>query len=119
MRAIRAERFGIVLDGRDSAGDAVLVALEVDEAQLLLVAAALMADGQLAHVVAATGTLLDREQRLVRLVGCDVVVDQLRLKTEGRCRGSKTFDRHCFFLCLSRALTLLELGARYLILCCQ
>ena len=34
----------VVLDGRDGAGNAVLVALEVDEAQLLLVAAALVAD---------------------------------------------------------------------------
>ena len=70
----------IVLDGRDGAGDAVLVALEVDEAQLLLVTAALVADGERAGAVAAAGALLDSEQRLMRLVRRDVVVDQLRRK---------------------------------------
>ena len=51
---------GVVLDRGDLRRDAVLLALEVDDAVLALVAATLMACGDAAAVVAATG-LLDRK----------------------------------------------------------
>ena len=66
----------IVLDGSNRTRNAVLLALEVNNAQLLLVAAAVMAHGK------ATGTLFDGEQRLMRLVRRQVVVDQLRREAE-------------------------------------
>ena len=51
-------RFGIVLDRGDLGGNAVLVALEIDDAVLAARAAALVADGDLALHVAA-GVLLE------------------------------------------------------------
>src|SRR5258705_7261903 len=68
----------IVFNGRDGAGDAVLVALEVNDAKLLLVTAAVVAHAERTGVVAAAGALFDSEQRLVRLVRRDVVGDELR-----------------------------------------
>src|SRR5262249_51580143 len=62
-RAVR-----VVLNGSHAAGHARLVALEVDQAQLLGVAAAPVADGDDASVVAAAGPCLGRSQRLLRLV---------------------------------------------------
>src|SRR6185437_2531017 len=50
---------GIVLDPLDAAGHAFLVALEVDDAVLLLVPAATMAHGDAPEVVASTGLVLD------------------------------------------------------------
>ena len=60
--------------------DAVFFALEVNQTQLLLVASALVADGHATRAVASASALLDREQRLVRLVRRQVVVHQLRLE---------------------------------------
>ena len=91
---MREERFGIVLDGRDLAGNAELVALEVDQAQLLLVAAAVVAHGHVDRSCAAAGALLDCQQRLVRLVRRDVVVDQRRLEAERWGDRSKCLNRH-------------------------
>ena len=48
----------IVFDALDAAGDAFLVALEVDHAVVLLVTAALVARGDAAVVVASTGLAL-------------------------------------------------------------
>ena len=79
----------IVLDRRHGARNPELVALEVDEPQLLLVTAAVMTHGESAGAVAAAGALLDFEQRLMRLVRRDVVVDELRRKAEGWCYRSK------------------------------
>src|ERR1035437_6926415 len=58
----------IIFNGRNGRRNAVLVALEIDHAQLLLMAAALMADGHATGAVASAGARLDREQRLMRLV---------------------------------------------------
>ena len=44
----------------------------------------LVANNQLAHIVAAASAWLYRQQRLMRLVGRNVIVDQLRLKAKGR-----------------------------------
>ena len=57
----------IVLNGRHFARNSELLALEVDQAQLLLVPAAMVADGQVARVAASARALADRQQRLVRL----------------------------------------------------
>jgi N-acetylglucosamine-6-phosphate deacetylase len=57
---------GIVLDRRHLARHAILLALEIDRAQLLLVPAAVMADGQVARVAASARALARRQQRLVR-----------------------------------------------------
>ena len=47
----------IVLNGRHTSRNSVLVALEVDQAKLLLVPAAVMADGQVARIAASARTL--------------------------------------------------------------
>src|SRR5688500_6976597 len=57
---------GIVLDALDAAGDAFLVALEVDDPVMLLRAAALVARRDATVVVAATGLRLLLGQRRVR-----------------------------------------------------
>jgi len=72
----------IVLDRRNSSGDPELVALEVNKAQLLLVTATVVTHRKAAVVVAAAGALLDSEQRLMRLVCRDVIVDKLRREAE-------------------------------------
>ncbi len=79
----------IVLDRRNGARNPELVALEVDQAKLLLVAAALVTHGQSAGAVTAAGALLDCQQRLVRLVRRQIVVDELRLEAESRGNRSK------------------------------
>src|SRR5438132_849385 len=56
----------VVLDPLDDAGDAVLVALEVDDAVLLAHPAAMMARRDAAEVVAAPGRALVRGERHVR-----------------------------------------------------
>ena len=63
----------VVLDRREPGGHAELVALEVDPAVVLLLAAAAMADGDPAGVVPAGAALLRLEERLVRLVGRDLL----------------------------------------------
>ena len=55
-----ARAVGVVLDRLDGGGDAVLVALEVDDAVELLVAAAAVLGGDDAVVVAAAGAALAR-----------------------------------------------------------
>ncbi len=67
-RAVR-----VVLDRREPGRHAELVALEVDPAVVLLLAAAAVADGEPAGVVPAGAARLRLEQRLVRLVGRDLL----------------------------------------------
>src|ERR1035437_7130448 len=52
----------IIFNGRNGRRNAVLVALEIDHAELLLMASALVADGHATGAVASTGARLDREQ---------------------------------------------------------
>ena len=59
---------GIVLDALDRCGDAVLIALEIDDAVLALVAAADVADRDPAGVVSAAGLALILEEGALRLV---------------------------------------------------
>ena len=61
-RAVR-----IVFDGGDFGRNARLVALEIDDAILALVAAATTAHGNVAIIVASRNALLRRKQRLMRL----------------------------------------------------
>src|SRR5689334_1423199 len=63
----------VVLDRRDARRHAGLVALEVDAAVVLLLTAAAVADGHAALVVPPGAALLPFEQRLVRLLGGDLL----------------------------------------------
>ena len=65
---MRAERFGSYSIVASRAGHADLVALEVDPAVELLLAAAAMAHGEAPGVVPAGRARLRLEQRLVRLL---------------------------------------------------
>jgi len=78
---------GVILDGLDSGGDTVLVALEVDDAVQLLVATAHIAHGHLTLVVAATRFAVAKHQTLFRLVGRDIIVgDDEFVTLSGGCR---------------------------------
>src|SRR5690606_36128202 len=65
----------VVLDALDAGGDAFLVALEVDDPVVLLVAAAHVARGDAPVVVAAAGAVLLLGQRRVRVTLVELVVD--------------------------------------------
>jgi len=92
---------GIILDGRNLARNPELVALEIDQAQLLLVTAAMVTDRQIARIAASAGTLLDRQKRLVRLGRRQVVIDQRSLEAQGRRDRSVCLNSHR--LCPKRA----------------
>ena len=64
----------IVLDGFDLGRNADFVAPEIDHAVMLLVSAASMAHRQLTVIVASVDAVLSIEQRLVRLVGRDLLL---------------------------------------------
>src|ERR1035441_2270386 len=85
---------GIVLDGRDTPWNPILLTLEVDQAQHLLVAAALVADGQGALFAAPAGALLDRQKRLVRLGRRQVVIDLRGLEAQRWGDRSVSLDCH-------------------------
>ena len=76
----------VVLDRRDLRGNAVLVALEVDDAVLLLVAAADEARGDPALAVAAAGLRLALGQRLLRRRLGDVLERRVRREPDARRR---------------------------------
>ena len=85
---------GVVLDRRHLARDAVLVALEVDQAQFLLMPAAVVANREVARVAASARPLAHREQRLVRRIRRQVVVHQRGLEAQRRRYRSVCLDRH-------------------------
>ena len=84
----------VVLDGRNLGGHAVLVALEVDDAVTALVAAALMARGDAAVVVAPRLVRLRSEQRLLRLVRRDLGEVRDRLEAPAGAGRLVLFDSH-------------------------
>ena len=84
----------IVFDRRDAPWNPILLALEVDQAQHLLVAATLMAHGQVALIAASAGALLDRQKRLVRPIRRQVVINLRGLKAQGRRYRSVCLDCH-------------------------
>ena len=90
---------GVVLQTEDLRGDVQLVALEVDHAVLLAVAAALVADGDAAVAVAA-GVLL--ENLYQGLLGLDMLLNPVEAGnghlTSGRSCRSVSFNRHSLFL---------------------
>src|SRR6185369_10868860 len=88
-RAVR-----VVLDRREAGRHAELVALEVDPAVVLLLAASAMADGQPAGVVPAGAPGLRLEQRLVRLVGRDLLEGRSGHLPEARRGGLVGTKRH-------------------------
>src|SRR5678815_298121 len=63
----------VVLDRRDLARNVELVALEIDDAVVALVPATAPPRRQLAAVVAAARSLERLDERLVRLIGRDLV----------------------------------------------
>src|SRR6056297_259041 len=76
----------IVFDPLDRTADAVLVALEIDDAIALLVTTALMTGGDPAVVVTAAGRALGFGQRLVRLALPQMIVaDAHQTATARRC----------------------------------
>src|SRR6266403_545744 len=85
---------GIVLDSRNGRGNAGLVALEIDGADLALVSPAAVPHGDVARVAASTCALLDLGQRLVRTVRGQIVVDDGRLETQRRGDRSVCLDCH-------------------------
>src|SRR5580700_4167201 len=85
----------VVLEALDDTGDAVLVALEIDEAVLLARAAAVVARGDAAKVVARTGLVLVRGEPLVR--AALVQVRAIDLDDRALTRGSRFVldESHC------------------------
>ena len=88
---------GVVLDRGDLGRHAVLVALEVDDAVLTLVAAALVAGGHAALVVAAGLLGQGLEQRLLGLVGRDLGEVRDRLPAPACAGGLEVLDSHLCF----------------------
>jgi hypothetical protein len=84
----------IVLDRLHHGRNAGFVALEVDDAQLALVAATNEPHGDIARVAPSAGALLGFHQRLVRILRRDVVVDEGRAIAQRLRRRSVCFDRH-------------------------
>ena len=86
---------GVILQAQDSRGDVHLVALEVDDAVLLPVAAAMMADGDAAVAVAAGMLLLRLDQAAF---GLGLLVDPLEgghsHVTAGGGSGLKRLNSH-------------------------
>src|SRR3546814_3149599 len=68
---------GVVFDPLDARRDAFLVALEVDQAIVLLVTAANMTGGDPAVMVAATGVGLALDQRRMRAALVQIRGDQI------------------------------------------
>ena len=85
----------IVLDAGNLGRDAVLVALEVDHAVLDLVAAALMANGDLALLIAAGILLLAFQKGLFRRRLGDFLEGEHRHETSGR--GSRLINTNSHF----------------------
>src|SRR4029077_20295884 len=88
---------GVVFDGRHAALDAVLVALEVDLAVELAVTTTLVARRD-ATLVVPSGMGRDRlDQRLLRLVGGDLLEARDRHETTSRAGRLELAQWHCFY----------------------
>ena len=91
---------GIILDGLDGSGDIQLLTLEVDDAVLGAVAAAVVTDGDLAGVVAAAVLLHGLQQAALRGdLGQDTVVRDGHAAA-ARGSGAVFLDSHCAILLL-------------------
>ena len=91
----------VILKGQDGGGDIKLVALEVDDTVLDAVAAAMVADGDLAGVVAAGMLLFRLQQAALGLdVGKHAVIGDSHAAAARRSR-LVLFDRHCLLLLVS------------------
>src|SRR6185437_14038040 len=71
-----------------------LVALEIDDANLLLVPATVVPHGQVTGIAPSAGPLANFNQRLVRPIGRQVVIDERGLKAQRRRYRSVCFDSH-------------------------
>jgi len=85
---------GIVLQGHDGSGHLHLLTLEVDDTVLLLVAAAMMTDGDAAVAVAAGGLLELYEKALLGLHLRQTLERQNGHVSAGRGRRVESLDRH-------------------------
>ena len=85
---------GVVFNGRNLGGDAVLVALEVDDAVLSARRAAAEADGDLAVDVASAGGALIFKQRLLRRGAGDFLVSGNRHEAAARRGRLIELDSH-------------------------
>src|SRR5262249_24985600 len=85
---------GIVLDANNGRRNPGLVALEVDDPQLTLVATADKAHGHVARVAPSASTVLGLKQWLVRVLRRDVVVDDRRAIAQRLRRRSVCLNRH-------------------------
>ena len=90
---------GVVLNGSDLGGHAVLVALEVDDAVTTLGAAALVTRGDAPVVVAAALLVQRRKQGLLRLVRRDLGEVRDRLEASAGAGRLVLFDSHVFPFC--------------------
>ena len=88
---------GVVLDGSDLGGHAVLVALEVDDTVTTLVAAALMTGGDATVVVAACLLRQRRKERLLGLVRGDLGKVGDHLETTSGTSRLVLLDSHSSF----------------------
>ena len=85
---------GVVLDGLDDAGDVQLVAAEIDDAVLALVAAAVVADGDAPHVVAAAALVQRHQELAVGLVGRQLIEGVAGAAAQARRHRVVCFDAH-------------------------
>ena len=92
---------GVVFKTQDGSFHVELVALEIDHTVLLLVAAAMMTDGDAAVTVAAGGFLIRVEQGLLRLDLGEFGLRDSHM-TNGRRRGAVCFNHFDFTPLLSR-----------------
>src|SRR5439155_1575199 len=81
---------------RHGGGHAELVPLPVDDAVQALLAGALVADRQLPLAVAAGLADEALGERLVRLIGRDLVEGRARHLAQARAGGSVVAERHCY-----------------------
>ena len=84
----------IVFNGSNLSGDAVLVAFEVNDTILSLMAAALMANSHLTSVVTASMFVELLDQRAVRLVSRNLFEGRHSNKASGRRIRIKAFNSH-------------------------
>src|SRR5579864_6390093 len=84
----------MVIDRGHSRGNTGLVALEINDAKLALVAATDKPHGGVARVAPSAGARFRLYQRLMRMLRRDVVVDQRRAVAQRLRRRSVSFNRH-------------------------
>jgi len=93
-RASARRAVGVVFDGLDDAGDVQLVAAEIDDAVLALVAAAVVADGDAPHVVAAAALGQRLQELAVGLVRGQLLEGEAGAAAQARRNRVVCFNAH-------------------------